>query len=360
MKNLFIAFFSRGYWIFALMILMTAGLIVKEIIIPWQNGELTHIVGDGKNVSSYQFLLSPCLVDQDLIVASGNSKDALPVLDNPATLTPDAAEKINDALRDAGGFIQGPDRVIGVVIHGQARAYPIPIMSWHGIINDTLGGVPICITYDGFCDSVLVFDRRVHGQVINFGYSGLVYNSNMLLYDRQMDNSKESLWSQIGCAAIAGPAAAEHLQLTPLPSQVVTWENWQGMYPQTTMLAGVLSLYAAYRENPYGAYYHNPGDLRFPVRPLWANQSPGPKDRLIAVELNGQWHPLFFENIFAQADAGGASHISVGGANLVFQCFAEPEWKTVALISSDQTSTAYSLVFAWYAQHPEEFTQTQP
>jgi len=341
------------------MVLMTIGLMVQEIIIPWEKGEFTRIVGDGKNVSSYEFTLSPCLVDQDLIAASGNSKDTLPVLNNPATLTPVAVGKINDSLNDAGGFIQGPDRVIGVVINGQARAYPIPMMNWHGIINDTLGGVPICVTYDGFCDSALVFNRRVKGQVIYFGYSGLVYNSNMLLYDPQTDVNQESLWSQIGCYAITGPAAAKHQQLTPLPCQVVTWANWQSMYPQTTMLAGVLSLYSAYRENPYGTYYHNPGDLRFPVRPLWTSQSPGLKDRLVAVELHGQWHPLFFDDIFAKANAGGASHISVAGINLVFQCFQEPEWKTVALLSPDQTPTAYSLTFAWYAQHPEEFGQTK-
>jgi Protein of unknown function (DUF3179) len=356
MKKLFTAFFSRGYWIFALMAIMLAGLIVKDIIIPWQHGDITYAVGDGKNVSTYGFTLSPCMVDQDLIAASGNSKDALGVLDDPATITPDEAAKIDVSLSDSGGFIEGPDRVIGVVIGSEARAYPLPMMNWHGVINDTLGGVPIAITYDGFCDSAVVFDRRVNGQEIKFGYSGLVYNSDLLIYDRQTDASKESLWSQIGCRAITGPAAAAHARLTALPCQVVTWEKWESMYPQAKMMAGLEKLYGAYRENPYGPYYHNPGDLRYPIRPMWDQNTPGLKDRLIAVELNGHWQPILFDTIFSQADAGGAAHVTIDGVQLVFQCWQEPQWRTVALLSPNQTPTAYSLVFAWYAQHPEEFT----
>ena len=204
MKNKFTSFFSSGLWIIVLLAVTTVGLAFKEIIIPLANGDFTHTIGDGAHVGSYDFNLHPLLINRKLLVASGNSKDGLNALTRPHLLTSAQVRSINDARRDAGGFIQGPDRVVGVVIHGQARAYPLPMMNWHEICNDRLGGQAIAVIWDGFCDTALVVSRRVDGQTLRFGYSGLVYNGNDLIYDRQPNVADESLFTlmrlAIGCS----------------------------------------------------------------------------------------------------------------------------------------------------------------
>jgi hypothetical protein len=356
MKNKFTAFFSSGLWIIVLLALTTVGLAFKEIIIPLANGDFTRTIGDGVHVASYDFNLHPLLVNRKLLVASGNSKDGLNALSRPKLLTPAQVSKINNARRDAGGFIQGPDRVVGVVIHGQARAYPLPMMNWHEVCNDRLGGKAIAVIWDGFCDTALVVSRRVNHQILRFGYSGLVYNGNALIYDHQPKVSEESLFSPIAGRAIAGPMAAEHEKLTPLPCQVVTWRNWKSMYPKTTMIAGVSALYAAYRKDVYGPYDHSPAGPRYPVKPLWNHRDLKLKSSLILLRIKHHWHPLVFSQLFARQNRAGVVHVRLAGLPVVLQCFKEPQWRTVTVISPQQLPTAYGFLFAWYAQHPGDFT----
>ena len=121
--------------------------------------------------------------------------------------------RINKAQR--GKFLVPRDDVIGVVVNGQARAYPVRFMIWHEIVNDTLGGVPIAVTYNFLTDSVAVFERTIGDEVHTFGESGLVYRSNLVLYDRRPGQRGESLWSQMGERAIAGPASGTPLVRIP-------------------------------------------------------------------------------------------------------------------------------------------------
>ncbi len=356
MKSKFIAFFSSGLWIIVLLACTTVGLAVKEIIIPLASGDFTHTIGDGVHVSSYNFNLHPLLINRKFLMASGNSKDGLNALNRPRLLTIAQVSNINNARRDAGGFIQGPDRVVGVVIHAQARAYPLPMMNWHEICNDRLGGKAIAIIWDGFCDTALVVSRRVDGQTVRFGYSGLVYNGNALIYDHQPSVADESLFSPIAGRAIAGPMAAQHVKLTPLPCQVVTWRNWKSMYPQTTMIAGVTRLYAAYRKDVYGPYDHSPAGPQYPVTPLWNYHHPKLKSSLILLRIKRHWRPLAFSSLFARENRAGVVHLRMAGVPVVLQCFKEPQWRTITVISPQQIPTAYGFLFAWYAQHPKDFT----
>ena len=355
MNRWIINFFSSGRWIFALLGVLTAGLLVKDVLIPLGNGGFTRVVGDGKHVSSYGFDLSDCRAPPGDIAPSGNPKDGLAALTHPALLTIRQVSKINKARRDSGGFIENPDRVIGVVIHGQARAYPIPIMNWHAVVNDTLGGEPIAVTYDGYCESVLIYSRRVAGQVLRFGYSGLVLDSNTLLYDRKPKVKQESLWSQITGRAIAGPAAARRYRLTPLPCQVLPWGQWKQMHPRTTMIAGITGLYSAYDKDPYGAYYASGGLPPFPVHPLWRNPHYGLKSRLILVQMGRRWRPLALRKLFSAAGTNGLVRVRVAGRTLLFECWRGPQWRTAALLSPANIPVAYSLLFAWYAQHPRSY-----
>ena len=347
--------FSSGYWIVAFLVIVTLAVLLKRIIIPWGRGEFTPIIGDGRRVTSYHFNLSVCLAPRRVLVASGNPQDALPALNDPALLTIAQATQLNAARRDSGGFIENASRVIGVTIHGQARAYPIAILNWHAVVNDTLGGVPIAVTYDGFCGSSVVFLRRVAGRNLRFGYSGLVYNSNTVLYDQEASNGGESLWSQIGGRAIAGTAAAHRRKLTPLPCYVVTWGVWKRMWPHTTMIAGVPKLYAAYSRNPYATYYADPSYLRYPVAPLWPGRGLGFKSRIMLLWIHHRWHPLFFRRLFSQAAPDHLVHLRLAGTRLVVQCWRRPQSRTAALLWPRDIPVAYGLLFAWYAQHPRDF-----
>ena len=348
-------FFSSGRWIILLVATITAGLIVKKIIIPMVHGQVRPIIGDGVHVSSYQFPLTPCLVPRKLLRAGGNYKDGLAALDHPYTIKPPEVSRINAGLADSGGYIQGPDRVIGVVIHGQARAYPIPIMNWHAVVNDRLGGKPIVVYWDAFSSCAMVFSRKTDGGVQRFGYSGLICDGNLLIYNREKSNSQESLWCPMLCRAITGPAAATHAKLKPLPFAIVTWHKWKAMFPKTTMIEGIPRLFPAYRKDVYHSYDHDPTDFHYPVSPMWHNAKPPAKSQIIVLRIRHHWYPLPIDKLVRIKNEAGVVHLKVGGENVVIQCWQDLALNTASVISPAKIPTAYSFLYSWYALHPKDF-----
>lgn len=133
--------------------------------------------------ASPSFDLRNAIIPKNEIRSGGPPKDGIPALTNPAVIRAQDAAYLNAA-----------DRVAGVAIGEEARAYPLKILNYHEVVNDKLGGVPIAVTYCPLCDSVVVFDRRTEAGVREFGVSGLLYNSNVLMYDRS--GRPESLWSK--------------------------------------------------------------------------------------------------------------------------------------------------------------------
>ncbi len=356
MRHRVVKFFSSGGWIILLIAAITVGLVIKKIVLPVMRGEVRPIIGDGVNVSSYQFSLHPCLVPSDQIIAGGTYKDALAALNLPYTIPPSQVAKLNNALAAVGGYIQGPDRVIGVVVHGQARAYPIPIMNWHTMVNDRLGGKPIVVYWDAFSSCAMVFSRKTGTKIQRFGYSGLVDNGNLLMYNREPTNSQESLWCPMQCRAIAGPAAAKGLKLKPLPCAIVTWHKWKSMFPKTTMIEGIPQLFPAYRKDVYHSYDHDPTDFHFPVTPLWGRSKPPAKAQLIILRVKHHWYPLSIAKLSRIKNAAGVVHLRVDQENVVIQCWRDLALQTASVIAPAKMPTAYSFLYVWYAQHPHEFS----
>lgn len=181
------------------------------------------------------------------LVNSGIGKDAVPALLNPDFVP--VAE---------GDLIWRPSvRVLGVVINGEARAYPEPILWWHEIINDTLGGRRITVSYCPLTGSGLVFDPVVDGEFVTFGTSGLLFENNLVLYNR---GKKESLWPQLAATAICD-TSAEGQVLPLLPLVETTWTAWKQLHPDTTVLSRDTGHARNYDIYPYGDYNHPDNEL---------------------------------------------------------------------------------------------------
>ena len=162
------------------------------------------------------------VIDAREIQWGGVRVDGIPPLEFPTQVLPDeAAEWINDT-----------DVVVGVEIDGDARAYPIRIIAWHEMVNDTIGGVPVSLAYCTLCGSPILFDGRVGSEVYRFGTSGLLYRSNKLMYDR----NTRTLWNQFSGKPAWGPLVGQDIRLKVLPVVVTTWGDWYARHPDTTVL----------------------------------------------------------------------------------------------------------------------------
>ncbi len=192
------------------------------------------------------FDVSYSLIPRDEILPGGPGKDGIPALTSPPAVEAPRAK-----------YLKGSDLIVGVVQGNDSRAYPLRILVWHENVNDTLSGVPVAVSYCPLCHSALVFDRRAGGQVREFGVSGLLWNSNVLLYDRQPKGKAESLWSQVQMRAVAGPAAKQGLQLTLLKAELTSWRDWRRRHPKTTVLSDRTGYRRDYSENPYRQYFQN-------------------------------------------------------------------------------------------------------
>lgn len=165
------------------------------------------------------------------------SKDRIPSIDQPRFVA--AAEVQN--LADT-------EPVIAFTRNGESHGYPLRILVWHEIVNDTVGGVPVAVTYCPLCNSAIVFDRRVGGRVLDFGTTGKLRNSDLVMYDRQT----ESWWQQFVGEAIVGEMTGE--QLAMLPARVESFARYRERVPDGQLLVPTVPGTRAYSENPYPWY----------------------------------------------------------------------------------------------------------
>ena len=185
------------------------------------------------------------VIDAREIMWGGVRVDGIPPLEFPAQIFPEqAAEWINDS-----------DIVVGVEIDGDARAYPIRIIAWHEMVNDTIGGVPVSLAYCTLCGSPILFHGRVGGEIYRFGTSGLLYRSNKLMYDR----NTRTLWNQFSGRPAWGALVGQDIRLKVLPVVVTTWAEWYARHPDTT----VLSIETGFARNygpgvAYHDYFNSP------------------------------------------------------------------------------------------------------
>lgn len=173
------------------------------------------------------------------IISGGPPKDGIPSIDEPI-FEPVAAM---DGIRLAPS-----EPVVGVVIGGKARAYPLRILTWHEIVNDELAGVPITVTYCPLCNSAIVYDRRLDGMVLDFGTTGKLRNADMVMYDRQT----ESWWQQFLGEGIVGVMTGKRLKT--MPARLESFARFRARAPEGEVLVPSDPGMRAYGRNPYETY----------------------------------------------------------------------------------------------------------
>jgi len=284
----------------------------------------------------------------------GAGRDSIPAFTDPDYVSGKvAAEGIDTGGHGHGKFLVPGERVIGVTLNGESRAYPVRILNWHEVVNDSVGGQPVCVTYCPLCDSAATFDRNVGGEIREFGVSGLLYNSNLLMYDRGATGS-DSLWSQIRREAVSGPAAKDGATLDVIPCELTYWEDWFHRHPHTTVITGDNRISKRYKSNPYGHYYLN-GDLMFPVDPLPPADSLPPMTRVIAIAAGDDWKLYAYQQPNTASSAQMQSIIeNTTQATLLKLPRSYGMQPEVARLKSDDDLPAviYTFWFAWHAMYP--------
>jgi hypothetical protein len=177
-------------------------------------------------------------IDLSTLQAGGPPKDGIPSIDEPSFVSVEAAQK----------WIEPQEPVIALVVEGDARAYPLQILTFHEIVNDRAGGVPVAVTFCPLCYSAIVFKRTLDGEPVEFGVSGLLRMSDLVMYDRRT----ETLWQQFNGRAIVGDRTGETLER--LPSQIVSFAQFADAYPEGDVLSRDTGYNRPYGRNPYAGY----------------------------------------------------------------------------------------------------------
>jgi hypothetical protein len=208
------------------------------------------------------------IVPLDQIVSGGPPPDGIASLDNPKFVNMQEAEN---------NFLSDSDLVIGLNVNGDVRAYPLQILVWHEIVNDKVGGIPVAVTYCPLCFTNQVFNRSLNNgqELLQFGTSGKLYNSNLVMYDR----TSKSLWSQALGEGIVGKYAGQKLQR--IPFDIAYWKDWKGIYPNSKVLSKDTGFSRPYGVDPYAEYYTS-NQLYFPVSNH--DNRAGLKEKVIGLE----------------------------------------------------------------------------
>jgi hypothetical protein len=177
-------------------------------------------------------------IDLSEIIPGGPPKDGIPAIGEPHF----------ESLGAARTWLADQSPVIALELNGDARAYPLAILIWHEIVNDTVGGVPVVVTFCPLCNTALVFERRIDGRVLDFGTTGNLRYSDLVMYDRQT----ESWWQQAIGEAIVGEYTGR--RLTFLPAQIVSLAEFEATYPAGRVLSRDTGYRREYGRNPYVGY----------------------------------------------------------------------------------------------------------
>jgi hypothetical protein len=275
------------------------------------------------------FIISEPLIPINEIYGGGPPRDGIPSLDYPKFISASGAE-----------FLSPDDILLGIDFNGVQKAFPIGILDYHELVNDTFNGQPVTVSYCPLCGTGMVFNPMVKGDQLEFGVSGLLYNNDLLMYDRNTN----SLWSQMEGRAISGPLKGARLER--LPVEHTTWRTWRERHPSTLVLSGDTGFYRNYGASPYPAY-NKSRRILFPLSNY--DKRYHPKEMVIGVE---------FRNVskaypFAELARGKTPFTdTVNGEVLSIEYNAESRSARVIDDKGKVLAAVTAYWFAWMAFHP--------
>ncbi|MCU7799576.1 MAG: DUF3179 domain-containing protein [gamma proteobacterium symbiont of Lucinoma myriamae] len=275
------------------------------------------------------FDLSGSLIDSNEIHHGGPAKDGIPAIDKPVFITAEQAD-----------YLLNDDHVLGLSINGISRAYPIKILNYHEIVNDFFLKKAVVMTYCPLCGSGVAYSANIEGTNTTFGVSGLLYNSDVLLYDRETN----SLWSQLLSKAISGERKG--VELAMLPVNHTTWQDWKKHYPDTVVLSDKTGFDRDYSRTPYGNYDKSQS-LYFPVSQL--NKDYHPKEYVLGLKLSGKTKVYPFAELSKMTSP---YKDSLAGKEITITFDAKNRTGKILDINQNEIPVVTSFWFAWMAFYP--------
>lgn len=270
------------------------------------------------------------IVDPKKIISGGPPKDGIPSIDNPKFVSVQEADK----------YVKDNELVLAIIYKGVKRVYPLQILVWHEIINDKIAGDPILITYCPLCGSGIAFERKLNGEWVEFGTSGKLYNSNLVMYDRKTN----SYWTQIDGLAIVGELTGTRLK--PVSIDTVVWRDWKVAHPDSEVLSQQTGYSRPYGKDSYGSYYED-SFLFFPVEA--EDDRVHPKTVIFGIEVNNIY------KAYREADLKELKAIedTVGGIKIKVERDNSGIVRITNLDTGEEIVKERDFWFAWYAFHPD-------
>tara|TARA_R110001599_G_scaffold337686_1_gene556192 strand:- start:9167 stop:10084 length:918 start_codon:yes stop_codon:yes gene_type:complete len=259
---------------------------------------------------------------------------------------------------DTPHFLEGPERngaismddpVLAIEYNGIAKAYPIQILDQHEVVNDRFNAKPVAITFCSLCGTGMVFATEKRGKTLTMAVSGLVYNNNVLLYDR----GTGSLWSQVMMTAVTGPMKGE--KLTRLLSSHTTWGRWLQSHPESLLLSRDTGYPFDYDANIYDDYRRLPGVVFPTVYQDWRIPA---KSLVVGITLGDRALALSFEELDA---SDGTLHVRIGETDVDVRWDRDSSTAKVSDLEGNEIPNISIYWFAWVAFYPQtELYNPQP
>ena len=263
------------------------------------------------------------------VVSGGVPRDGIPALTDPRMVPASSSE---------AGYLADQDRVVGLMMNGEPRAYPQNILWWHEVINDKVGGVPVIVTHCPLTGTSVVYDASFGGQRHTFGVSGFLYNNNLICYDRQVEGDPGRWVPQMYGAIVTGPGVGNGWPT--LPAVETTWQHWRTLHPDTKVVSGQTGHSRNYELYPYGGYYTD-GRLLFPLtKPLDSRFHL--KALTYGLGLNGSFKAYPFQVL---GDEPQVVNDTVGGIPVAIVYL--PTWQTAWGFARTVGEEVLTFVFDW-------------
>ncbi|MEK7579816.1 MAG: DUF3179 domain-containing protein [Patescibacteria group bacterium] len=280
-------------------------------------------------------------VPLDEIISGGPPKDGIPSIDNPKFLSIEEADGFLNNEETGTGLCVGNDPSTG---SGQdCRFYPYQILVWHEIVNDTVGSQPVLITHCPLCLTGIVFERKLEGQTVEFGTSGKLWKSNLVMYNRTDDPKNESLWSQVLGEAIVGEFTGTKLRI--LPSDIIRYKDWKKLHPNTKVLSKDTGIIRNYGYDPYGDYYTS-NNVSFGAS--FNDNRLHPKEFILGIQVKGK-----YKAYHSSAITIGETKDIFNGEQIFIQKKIEGEVRMFIGAKREPLPYIGGFWFSWLAVHPE-------